>query len=208
MRARAFGALLALVPAWASAEVSVTLRDGRLDIKAAAAPLSEVLGQLARQTGMKVVNDGPGMSTILNLSLEDRTPVEAVLGMLEGLGLNYAMATDGSGTQVETLIISGVAAPGPIMSPPVASYQAASAAVPARPPEPSAVDGEPEPASPPVEDPVDGIDPGMTMAPPLVSPPLPGTPPSAGQPLRPASLAERGLEVSPLQPRFKVPGQP
>jgi hypothetical protein len=198
----------------------VTLRDGRLDIKAAAAPLSEVLGQLARQTGMKVVNEGPGTSMTLTLSLEDRTPVEAVLGMLEGLGLNYALATDGTGKRVETLILSGVAAPGPALPPPVHSYAAVSPPLPAQslgPPESSAVgedsedSEEPEAAGPLADDSVEGIDPGMAIAAPqepLVSPPLPGTPSSAGHPLRPTSPEERGLEISPLQPRFKVPGGP
>jgi hypothetical protein len=41
--------------------------------------------------------------------MRDRTPLQAVLGVLEGLGLNYALVLDASGTQVETLMIVGAA---------------------------------------------------------------------------------------------------
>ncbi len=220
IRARVFGALVALLPGLAYAEVSVTLRDGRLDIKAAAAPLSEILSQLASQTGMKILSDGPIPSMILNVSLEDRMPIEAVFGVLDGLGLNYALATDSTGMRVETLVISGAAArrpdPPSRTTPLASSYRVESPTQPALsppPPQSIAVDEEPEEpeaASPLADGSMAGIGSGMAIAAPqepVVSPSLPGTPSSAGHPLGPAS-PERGLEISPLQPRFKVPGGP
>ena len=46
----------------------------------------------------------------MTVELRDRTPAEAVLGVLEGLGLNYALVLDATGTEVETLMIVGAGA--------------------------------------------------------------------------------------------------
>jgi hypothetical protein len=121
----------------ASAEVQVHLTNGRIDLKATGAPLSEVLDRLAKQTGMKVTYDGAPQRVPVNLTLADRTPAQAVLGVLDGLGLNYALRMDVSGTRVEALMIAGTAAASP-GAPLPAPAQAAPAY---RPPEPMA---EPE----------------------------------------------------------------
>jgi hypothetical protein len=102
--AAALGTMLA---APLSAAVEVTAAGDRLDVVAARAPLSEVLDGLARKTRMKVVYEGPRPQTLVTVELKDRTPAQAVLGVLEGLGLNYALALDASGTEVETLMIVG-----------------------------------------------------------------------------------------------------
>ena len=94
----------------ASAEVQIRVTNGRVDLQAAQAPLSEVLDRLAKQTGMKVTYDGPPQRMAVNLTLKDRTPAQAVLGVLDGLGLNYALRMDLTGTRVETLLIAGSAA--------------------------------------------------------------------------------------------------
>jgi hypothetical protein len=44
---------------------------------------------------------------LLSLSLQGRTPAEAVFGVLEGLGLNYAFVLDASGNRIETLVLAG-----------------------------------------------------------------------------------------------------
>jgi hypothetical protein len=126
-RAAAF-VLASLAPAAAFGEVVVQSAEGRVDVRATAAPLSEVLDRLSRATGMKVVNEGPPPRQPMTLTLAGRTPAEAVLGVLDGLGLNYALKMDLTGTRVETLILSGAAppstatpqpvAPTPIMRPP------------------------------------------------------------------------------------------
>jgi hypothetical protein len=63
--------------------------------------------------------------------MEGRTPAEAVYGILEGLGLNYALLMDATGTRVQTLMITGAAAPS--AGPPPATSRPAPAFVP-RPP--------------------------------------------------------------------------
>lgn len=90
--------------------VEVTATGGRLDVTAAQAPVSDVLDGLARKTRMKVVYEGPAPRTPVTVELRGRTPAQAVLGVLEGLGLNYALVLDVSGTEVETLMIVGTGA--------------------------------------------------------------------------------------------------
>jgi hypothetical protein len=126
------------------AEVQVHVTNGRIDLKATGAPLSEVLDRLARETGMKVTYDGPPQRMPVNLTLADRTPAQAVLGVLDGLGLNYALRMDLGGTRVEALMIAGAAAaqpagsaPAPGLAPPAPAY---------RPPEPLTEPEEEAPA--------------------------------------------------------------
>jgi len=92
------------------AGVEITAVGDRLDVTAAQAPVSEVLDGLARKTRMKVVYEGPVPRTPVTVELRGRTPAQAVLGVLEGLGLNYALVLDVSGTEVETLMIVGTGA--------------------------------------------------------------------------------------------------
>jgi hypothetical protein len=87
-------------------EVQVRTNGALVDVIATAAPVQEVLARLAQQTGMKVVYDGPAPRALVTVTLPQRTPVEAVLALFEGLGLNYALRTDKSGTRVDTLIVS------------------------------------------------------------------------------------------------------
>lgn len=101
---------LVALPA-AAAEVNVRVVDGRVDLAATAAPVAEVLERLARQTGMKVIYEGPQPRQLVSLSLSRRTPAEAVVGLLEGLGVNYMLFGDPTGVGVQTLMIAGVAVP-------------------------------------------------------------------------------------------------
>jgi hypothetical protein len=82
---------------------------GQVDLTATAAPVAEVLDRLARQTGMKVVYEGPAPRQLVTLSLHGRTPTEAVLDVLEGLGVNFAFIADPSGARVQTLVLAGTA---------------------------------------------------------------------------------------------------
>jgi hypothetical protein len=93
----------------ARAEVDVQLKGGKVDLRATAAPLTEVLDRLSRATGMKVVQQGATPSMLLSLHLQDRTPAEAVFGVLEGLGLNYALVLDAAGQKIDTLVLAGAA---------------------------------------------------------------------------------------------------
>ena len=109
---RLFAALVvvALAAAPATAEVVVRVSGGHVDLTATAAPLAEVLDRLARQTGMKVVYEGAAPRQLVTLSLHGRTPTETVLAVFEGLGVNFALVADPSGSRVQTLVVAGTAA--------------------------------------------------------------------------------------------------
>jgi hypothetical protein len=108
-RALAPALLFWLLAGHAAAEVRLQVRGARLDLTATAAPLTDVLDRLARQVGMKVQYDGPAPRQLVTLTLRDRTPSEAVLSVLEGLGVNFALVWDPSGAQLQTLVIAGSA---------------------------------------------------------------------------------------------------
>ena len=65
-----------------------------VELAATAAPLAEVLDRLSRQTGMKVVYEGPAPRQLVTVTVRGRTPAQTVLAVLEGQGVNYALVTD------------------------------------------------------------------------------------------------------------------
>ena len=132
--------LLAVVPP-ATAGISVREAQGKVDVAAAAAPLADVLDRLARQTGMKVVYEGPAPRQLVTLSLVGRSPAEAVAAILEGQGLNYALVLDATATRVEKLLMTGSSSPARHVSSPPSQPRFTP---PAPEPEP-----EPEPAEEP-----------------------------------------------------------
>ncbi len=107
----ALALLLLPLATGAAAEVSVQARGQRVDLSVTAAPLAEVLDRLGRQLGMKVVYEGPAPRQLVTVTLKDRTPAEAVLTLLEGLGVNYALLADETGAGVKTLLVAGAAPP-------------------------------------------------------------------------------------------------
>ena len=99
-------ALGLLVPA-AHAEVAVRVSGDRVDVSVTAAPLAEVLEDLGRQTGMKIVYDVAPPRQPVSVGFAGRSPSQAVQALLEGQGLNYALIADPSGTRVQTLLLAG-----------------------------------------------------------------------------------------------------
>jgi hypothetical protein len=95
-------------PAASHADVQVKLRDGRMTIEATNVSIAEILDRVAKNTGMKVIYDGPPPTQNVKVSLTERTPADAVLGILEGRGLNFAVILNTAGTQVQTLLVSTV----------------------------------------------------------------------------------------------------
>jgi hypothetical protein len=135
MRAAARLVLAAVLARAALAgEVQVRPNGELLDVVATAAPLADVLARLSQQTGMKVVYDGAPPRTLVTATLPRRTPVEAVLALFEGLGLNYALKTDASGTKVDTLIVTGPAPSAAASRAAAPPPQAATTPEPRRPP--------------------------------------------------------------------------
>jgi hypothetical protein len=97
----------------ARSDNNVQLSGGRLSVYAKNVTLVELLDQIRSQTGMRVIYDGaPPQQRVGLLSLENQTPVAAVIAVLEGRGIKYAMVVDGSGTQVATLLITTAAVAG------------------------------------------------------------------------------------------------
>src|SRR5262249_61985025 len=96
-------ALVSLLASLARADVTVRAAAGRVDLEVRRAPLSQILDILTRETGMKVVYDGPAPIQLVTMSLSKPSLRDAVCGLLEGQGLNYALA--GDATDVKVLLV-------------------------------------------------------------------------------------------------------
>jgi hypothetical protein len=132
------GLALALVLAarGSAAQTDVRRAGDNLDVHVTAAPISEVLDRIARETGMKVTYDGPPPRARISVTLTAVTPAQAVIRVLEGQGLNYAMRMDPRAVRVETLLL-------------VAGSGAGSVPAPVRPqPGPRTIDREPDVTEP------------------------------------------------------------
>jgi hypothetical protein len=102
------GVLAAVSVSTGAAEVQIKVREGRMTVEAANVSIAEILDRLSKHTGMKVIYDGPPPTQNVKVSLTERTPADAVLGVLEGRGLNFAVIMNPAGTQVQTLLVSTV----------------------------------------------------------------------------------------------------
>jgi hypothetical protein len=110
MRVTLLASVLAIASVSAAqAEVQIKVHDGRMAIEAKDASVAEILDHVAKQTGMKVIYDGLPPSQHVKVSLTERSPAEAVLGVLEGRGINFAVILNPAGTYVQTLLVSTVA---------------------------------------------------------------------------------------------------
>jgi hypothetical protein len=182
-RVAALTAAAVLLARVGAAQTEVRRAGDKLDVRATAASISEVLDRIARETGMKVSYDGPLPRARISMSVTGATPAQAVLSVLEGQGLNYALRMDPSGARVETLLLvsggtasAGISAPAPRAPRPVD-----------REPEPAEVEEEPPPpeVAPAVEERRPGFPfPGFPNAPsgPAVPLALPTPPPAAPSP--------------------------
>ncbi|PYQ40070.1 MAG: hypothetical protein DMF77_19555 [Acidobacteria bacterium] len=143
-----------------------------LDVRASAAPVSEVLDRIARETGMKVTYDGAPPRARVSVTLSGVTPAQAVLRVLEGQGLNYALRMDPRSVRVETLLMvagsgggMGTVAPAPPTRPIPGTRQ---------------IDREPEVAEPDDETPAEAPAPNPEDRKPF---PFPGGPSGPAMPL-------------------------
>jgi hypothetical protein len=173
MRTIAGVALLALLAARSgSPDTEVRKAGDKLDVRATAAPVSEVLDRIARETGMKVTYDGAPPRARVTVSLTGVTPAQAVLAVLEGQGLNYALRMDPKAVRIETLLM--VAGSGAGASVPAARPQ----------PGPRPIDREPDVTEPEEEAPPEAPVPAPEERRPF---PFPGVPPPSG-PAMPLAL--------------------
>jgi len=166
-------ALFAVAASSLHAEVEVRVTGDRVSLRAVSAPVSEILDRLASQTGMKLVYDAPPPRQLLTATIEQRTAPEAVLCILEGLGLNYALVMDRAGARVEQLLVLGAAAPAP------ARPTTPAPPPPRRPPPMAAEELEPEEAAEEIPETPGGEaaeDEESTAATPTTGPPAPVPP--------------------------------
>jgi len=99
--------LAALSPASPYAETRVQLNRGRLTIYAKNASIPEILSHIRDKTGMRIIYDGaPPQEESIQLAITDETPVAAIVGLLEHRAIKYAMVLDGSGSQIDVLLIT------------------------------------------------------------------------------------------------------
>jgi hypothetical protein len=156
------------------AQTEVHKVGDKLDLRATASPISEILDRIARETGMKVTYDGPAPRGRVSVTRTGVTPAQAVLAVLEGQGLNYALRMDPQGVRIETLLLVA------------GSGASASASAPTRPqPGPRAIDREPDVTEPEEEAPSEApVTPPEEQRRPF---PFPGVPPPSG-PAVPLSL--------------------
>jgi hypothetical protein len=175
----------------ATAQTEVRRSGDKVDVRATAASVSEVLDRLARETGMKVSYDGPPPRARVSMSLTGVTPSQAVLSVLEGQGLNYAMRMDATGTRVETLfLVSSGTAAAPVAAPPRAPQGPRPMVE--REPEPPESDEETPSEAPPAPEekrpgfPFPGFPGPSGPAMPLQLPTPPPVAPSPGAPTAPA----------------------
>jgi len=109
-RARYVDAFLPVVHAQEACGPGVTLdrtADGRLDLSARAVPLADVLRCLVERAGLRVEYDGPPPRQPVSVALRGHSLAGTLESLLEGLGVNYLLGLDPSGTAVERLIVFG-----------------------------------------------------------------------------------------------------
>ena len=163
----------------AAAETEVHRAGDRVDVRATAAPVSEVLDRLGRETGMKVTYDGPPPRARISVTLSGVTPAQAVLSVLEGLGLNYVLQMDATAKRVDTLLMvaggSGSSAASGVGRPPAGLRSIER--------EPDVAEPEEEtPSETPVRDMPDERKPFIPSLPPSTGPAMPLTLPSPSAP--------------------------
>lgn len=161
-----------LAARFGAAQTEVRRVGDTLDVRATAAPVSEVLDRIARETGMKVTYDGSPPRARVSVTLTGVTPAQAVLRVLEGQGLNYALRMDARAVRIEALLmVAGSGAGTGTIPPPT----------PARPiPGTRQIDREPDVAEPDDETPAEAPAPNPEERKPF---PFPGVPSGPAMPL-------------------------
>lgn len=99
-------AVALLASAARPSEVDVILHEGRMDLKAREAPLSEVLGRVTEAIGAEVEYKGPQPEQAVTLTLLDQTPLDALVGVLVDQGADFALQMDAEGTGVVKVVVA------------------------------------------------------------------------------------------------------
>jgi hypothetical protein len=102
---------LGLLAGAAQAQVALNPATGNVTIKAAGQPISSLLDQLARQTGMTIDYEKTPPRQTVNLTIEDRTPAQAIVALLDAVNIPYALSLSADGSKVQSLVVADVTAP-------------------------------------------------------------------------------------------------
>jgi hypothetical protein len=90
----------------ATGGLEVVANGNQVSVRAERVPLNRILDRLAQQTGMKVTYESTPPSQPVTATLERLPPRDAIVRLMEGLGVSYVFRTDVSGERVETLFVS------------------------------------------------------------------------------------------------------
>jgi hypothetical protein len=88
-------------------EPEIRAAGGAVTIRAQNLPLSQILDRLSTATGMDLTYEGARPTTPVTVSVEGVSEAEAILKLMEGLGVSYVFRTDATGQHVDLLIVSG-----------------------------------------------------------------------------------------------------
>src|SRR5687767_14409814 len=108
MRMRAVAIIVAGSILWAGSVLAgerVRVNGQCVDIQAAAVPLADLLDELAQRTGVQLAFEGANPRQTITVDLKCGKPTDALLGVLEGQGLNYVVQMSPDGVRVEKLLL-------------------------------------------------------------------------------------------------------
>jgi hypothetical protein len=97
-------------------DFDVRAAGGAVTIHARNLPLSQILDRLSAATGMTLNYEGTHPGIPVSLDVENVSETEAVMRLMEGLGISYVYRTDASGQRVDLLIVAGAGGGGPVMA--------------------------------------------------------------------------------------------
>lgn len=114
----AFAPLLALLVVTEGAvsrpnAAEVIASGSRITVRAERLPVYQLLDRIATATGMTVTYDGSRPTALVSFDVENLAEIDAILKLMEGLGVSYVLRTDQTGEGVDLLIITGPGA-GPL----------------------------------------------------------------------------------------------
>lgn len=131
---------LFVVPSAArSADVEVSLVAAGVEVVARNATLSEVIDRIATEAGAELEYQGTPPARVVTLRLTASTAAEALLRVLDGEGLDYALRLEPGGARVERLLVAasapaGGGRPAPRRAAPPVAEAPASPSYPSLPP--------------------------------------------------------------------------
>ena len=202
---RLIAVVLALAPAMGTARAAaiteVRATNGAVTINAQNVPLSQVLDRLSTATGMTLTYEGVRPSMPVSMAVDGISETEAVLKLMEGIGVSYVLSTDITGSRVKTLIVSGAGTGRPV---PASAVSAASSEPAYEEPvadyghiplDPAALEAAGGPAKPDLNNPYLGL-PAQHFPPGMPAPVQPDAAGATGS----ASQGTRGYPTGPIAP--------